>query len=232
MHIHEYRSITFNKFINSIFLVIFAVLTISISRPGITWSQDVIAKTGLSYHWWDSTNHEKGQQFYVPLDVAVKFENYALRILTGYMYSYYDGRGVNSVDLARPLDTKINLSAKGKTIGGIKWLAGLDMNWPTGKTDLSDKDLSLLMDPDLVPVNPLGEGFNLNPIVILAHSWGVLWPVWEQAMTGVANMTSPLILRTTTLETYGVFYPRSVGNRLMAGRFILKVAIPGTAQTN
>ena len=172
MHIHEYRSITFKKFINSIFLVIFAVLTISISRPGITWSQDVMAKTGLSYHWWDSTNQEKGQQFYVPLDVAVKVENYSLRVLTAYMYSYYDGRGVNSVDLARPLDTKINLSAKGKTNWGIKWLAGLDMNCPTGKTDLNDKDLSLLMDPDLVPINPLGEGFNLNPVVILAHSWG------------------------------------------------------------
>jgi hypothetical protein len=150
MHIHEYRSITPKKSINPVFLVIFAVLTVLISWPGITWGQDITVKTGLSYHWWDSTNQEKGQQFYVPVDMAVKVENYSLRVLTAYMYSYYDGRGV---------------------IGGIKWLAGLDMNLPTGKTDLSDKDLSLLMDTDLVPIYPLGEGFNLNPIILLSHSW-------------------------------------------------------------
>jgi hypothetical protein len=167
----QYRPITSKKSISPVFLVIFAVLTVSISWPGITWGQDITVKTGLSYHWWDSTNQEKGQQFYVPVDMAVKVENYSLRILTGYMYSYYDGRREDSHDLADLLDTKINLSARGETIWGINWLAGLDMNLPTGKTDLGHNELSLLMDPDLVPINTLGEGFNLNPVILLAHSW-------------------------------------------------------------
>jgi hypothetical protein len=60
MHIHEYRSITFNKFINSIFLVIFAVLTISISSMHCVYLQgtciltmmdaELIALTWL-VHW-------------------------------------------------------------------------------------------------------------------------------------------------------------------------------------
>ena len=168
---YQCRFFAFPKSINPAFLVIFALLIVSISKPSIALDQDIMVNTGLSYHWWESTNREKGQQFYVPVSVTTEIENYAVRVLTGYLYSYYDGCGSDSVHLDDLLDTKINLSAKGETVWGINWLAGLDMNLPTGRTKLHDKDLSLLMDTDLVPITSLGEGFNLNPILLLAHSW-------------------------------------------------------------
>jgi len=74
--------------------------------------------------------------------------------------------------MTHPLDTKLNLSyvVQGKL--PVDLLFGLDLNLPTGKTDLSSAELALILDPEIASITTFGEGVNLNPTLSLAKEWG------------------------------------------------------------
>ena len=50
-------------------------------------------------------------------------------------------------------------------------LFGLDFNLPTGYTDLKDKDLVLIVPPELMTITTYGEGLNINPTLVLSKEW-------------------------------------------------------------
>jgi hypothetical protein len=66
------------------------------------------------------------------------------------------------------LDTKVNLAygLLGKL--PVDVLFGVGFNLPTGKTDLKGEELVVIMDPDLVTITTVGEGFNINPTLSLS----------------------------------------------------------------
>jgi len=78
---------------------------------------------------------------------------------------------VGNPSLSSVIDTKVNLSYVMVDKLPVNFLFGLDLNCPTGKTDLEDDDLLIIRDPDLVSIVDHGEGFNVNPNVSMTREW-------------------------------------------------------------
>ena len=135
---------------------------------GVSSAVDINIQTGGSFDWWKDNKDLKGFQVYVPLTIEAQHKTLSLGVLTGYTYTNFKASGQDSQFLSTILDTKVNLSygLLGKLPVDI--LFGLDLNIPTGKTDLKQEDLVLIMDPDLVTINTFGEGFNVNPTLSIS----------------------------------------------------------------
>ncbi|MBW2094221.1 MAG: hypothetical protein JRI80_04965 [Deltaproteobacteria bacterium] len=135
------------------------------------YAQNMALNTGFNYIWWESNQHEKGTEVSVPLSIEGDYRDVQFRVLTGYLYGYHDARGIDSHRVKDLLDTKLNFSYAFEDVGGFTVLAGLDFNVPTGRSELHEKDTGVLVDPDLVPITSWGEGFNVNPTVVILKSW-------------------------------------------------------------
>ncbi len=131
----------------------------------------ITANTGFHLDWWDSPNNDTGLQYYVPLKVDVYYNDFNIGLLSGYAYTTHDEPGQDRRSISDMLDTKLNLGYMLADRLPVDILFGLDLNLPTGRTDLKDKDLTVIMDPDLVSITSLGEGFNVNPTISFAKDW-------------------------------------------------------------
>ncbi len=163
------------------------MIILLLSCAFLGWSEAVPAidfnvQTGTNLEWWKDDDGHKARQFYTPLKMEAREKNFSLSLLTGYAYTRIDGipefvppsflledthRSQNHL-----LDTKANFSYEILGKLPVDILFGLDFNLPTGKTNLKEKDLVLLMDPDLVSITNFGEGFNVNPTLSIAKEWG------------------------------------------------------------
>jgi len=140
--------------------------------PRVCSAIEVTSLTGINYDCWEDNKHNKGRQFYIPISAEVRYQDFSLRLLTGYALTYFDPSPGDRQSLSHLLDTKINLSYE--LIGKlpVDLLFGLDFNLPTGKADLGLKKRGrLFADPDLVSIRNFGEGFNINPTINLAKEW-------------------------------------------------------------
>lgn len=133
---------------------------------------DIGVQTGFQFDWWRDSSKNVGYQGFIPLKVSTQMQNFSASILGGYAYTYYDPNSGESSSLSHTLDSKVNLSYEILDKLPFDVLLGFDVNLPTGKTNLQQKDLSLLMDPDLVTITRFGEGYNFNPTVTAAKEWG------------------------------------------------------------
>jgi hypothetical protein len=70
------------------------------------------------------------------------------------------------------LDTKIGATYRLSDKLPCEVLLGVDFSLPTGQTRLTADQTRLVMDPDLLPINTYGEGFNVNPTLTVAKRWG------------------------------------------------------------
>lgn len=129
------------------------------------------AETSINYNWWDSDNDDRGSQVYVPVTVGATFDAFSFKLLTSFAHTHSDPSGAQSHSLFCVIDTKVNLSYEIIDKCFADLLFGLDFNLPTGKTELDSDDQELLLDPDLVTISQLGEGFNVNPTLTLAKVW-------------------------------------------------------------
>ncbi len=127
--------------------------------------------TGPQFDWWKSDTDDKGTQFFAPLQISAQTGGFAFTMLTAYAYTTVDLDGSPDRSLTNLVDTKMNFSCELANKLPIDILLGLDLNLPTGKTKLEKEELSRMLDPDLVSIHNYGEGFNLNPTLIMAKSW-------------------------------------------------------------
>ena len=144
----------------------------SLSSQGFAQQPVYKAETGFHLDWWDSPNREKGLQYYLPMKLQVEYGNFEAGVLTGWCYTSYDPVGDDRRSMADLLDTKLNFGYALLDKLPFDLMFGLDFNLPTGRTKLSDEDLYLMMDPDLVSITSFGEGFNVNPTISLSKEWG------------------------------------------------------------
>ncbi len=158
---------------NKSYLILFSMCIFLVSVK-ISWSWQTKGNTKLSFHWWEDTDDNKGYQIYLPLKVSFQEKQFTLDILSGYAYTVYNSPDDPTNSMGDILDTRVNLSYEILGRWPVDVLIGLDLNLPTGRTKLSLKELSLIMDPDLVPITSFGEGFNLNPTLNIAKEWGAL----------------------------------------------------------
>lgn len=133
---------------------------------------DVNAQTGVEFAWWKDSEENIGYQAFIPVSVSSRIEGFSVSLLGGYGYTGLNAPNAETTTLVRPLDTKLNLSYALLDKLPFDVLCGLGFNLPTGKTNLSPQDMPLAMDPDLVSLTPLGEGFNINPTLAVARQWG------------------------------------------------------------
>ncbi len=148
------------------------LLAISLVGPRVGSAAEVTAQTGFQFDWWRDSSRNVGYQGYIPLKVSTQVQNFSASVLGGYAYTYYGPDSGESSSLSHTLDSKVNLSYEILDKLPLDVLLGFDVNLPTGKTNLSSKELSLLMDPDLVTITRFGEGYNFNPTVTVAKEWG------------------------------------------------------------
>ena len=142
---------------------------------GFAHAQEVEWQTGFHTDWWTSPNGDVGQQIYFPLISGVRYKDFAARVVAGGAYTSFSQDTKTSSSLGAMLDTKLNLSYEYAQKWPVDVLVALDMNLPTGTTKLSNDEMRLIMDPDLISVTTLGEGFNVNPSVMFSRQWGDQW---------------------------------------------------------
>ena len=159
------------------------VAALILPLPGVAKAQDVYG--GVGYDYWMDEEGEKGMQVYLPVGASAEHGGFGLEVLGGYAYTRVDpsGRllylagdvtGGSAVSLGSFVDTKVNLTYETKGKFGCDIIGGLGINVPTGHTNLSVRELKLLVPPDLVTIKRFGEGLNINPRVSVARQWGDL----------------------------------------------------------
>lgn len=129
-------------------------------------------ESGVQQEYWEDTRDSSGSQTLVPLRIEWNRGDATIGLLTGAVHAAIDRPGAADRSLTHTLDTKLNLSyvVEGKL--PVDLLVGLDLNLPTGKTDLPIADFALILDPEIVSITTFGEGVNLNPTISLAKAWG------------------------------------------------------------
>jgi hypothetical protein len=129
-------------------------------------------ESGVQQEYWEDTRDSSGSQTLVPLRFEWSRGDATIGLLTGAVRATVDTPGTADRSLTHTLDTKLNLSYVVVGKFPVDLLLGLDVNLPTGKTDLSAADLALIRDPEIVSITTFGEGVNVNPTISLAKEWG------------------------------------------------------------
>ena len=151
---------------------VFLPILLLILTLGTSWAIDWNVQTLSNYDWWKDNSGSRGMQVHVPLRIEARHQDFSISALTGYAYTQINPHLGETRSLSHLLDTKVNLSYEMVDKLPLDLLIGLDFNLPTGKTDFKERDLSLIMDPDLISINRLGEGFNFGPTLSLAKQLG------------------------------------------------------------
>jgi hypothetical protein len=133
---------------------------------------DLAIESGVQRDYWEDTRDSSGSQTLVPLRIEGSRGDFTVSLLTGVVRSTLDVPGAVDHSLTHTLDTKLNLSWFVQGLQPVDLLFGLDFNLPTGKTDLSLADLSLILDPEIATITTFGEGVNINPTISFARDWG------------------------------------------------------------
>ena len=189
------------------FFLLLTVLPILLGA-GVSLAADVDVQTGFEFAWWKDSEENTGYQAIIPLRISSQIREFSWSVLGGYASTGFDPHTADTTALSHTLDTKVNFSYAFLDKLPFDVLLGLDFNLPTGKTKLNPQDLSLIMDPDLVPISQLGQGFNVNPTLSVAKEWG-RWVaglgvgyVWRGTYDYATNITDydPGDILTATAE--------------------------------
>ncbi len=155
------------------FLLIFSGLLIlfcATNAPAL----DMTVQTGFNYDWWKCDNDDKGSQFYVPIRIQADYEDFAFNVIASQVATRFDPAIGTDLSISGVVDTKASASYEIIDRLPVDLLIGLDLNIPTGKTGMDDAHIALLHNPDLtdiLSIKNLGEGFNVNPTIILSKEW-------------------------------------------------------------
>ncbi|NMC74803.1 MAG: transporter [Geobacteraceae bacterium] len=133
---------------------------------------DLRMQSGFTFDWWSDNRSNDARQIAVPVRVEGNAGDFSATLLTAHVDTRLNPEGRDSASLGAFVDTKLVTSYQIIDRLPIDIIIGLDFNLPTGKTNLSRRELNLIMDPDLIPIVNFGEGFNVNPTVTLAGQWG------------------------------------------------------------
>ncbi|MDA8139725.1 MAG: hypothetical protein M0036_13835 [Desulfobacteraceae bacterium] len=150
------------------FLLLTAVLLCTVV-PAM--AAEIEARTDFRYQGWTSDADENGSQFYWPIYVSDKLNQWRLELVAGYASTSGKMEGSGEHSISGLLDTKLDVAYAMPHTLGVDWLIGVDTNLPTGQTGKEPADLKVMLDPDLVHIVSPGEGWNVNPFVNLARSW-------------------------------------------------------------
>jgi hypothetical protein len=137
----------------------------------ISFGFDSNVQVGFHYDWWEDTRNDKASQVFIPVTYEARKGNFSGMLLAAYANTHVEFE-VGTESLSHMLDTKLNFTYEVSERWPVDVLFGLDFNLPTGKTDFTQRELILIMDPELISITRFGEGFNVNPTVVVSKEWG------------------------------------------------------------
>lgn len=151
-------------------IVLVFLLIILMSGPALALEKQF--ETGVLATCWKNNNDDKGTQLAIPIKAVLTYQDFKAQLLNAFTYTSVNPDEADSASLSRFLDTKLNFSYLMTSRVPVDVLMGCGFNLPTGYTDLSLKELSLVyLPPELLPINTFGEGLNINPYIGVSKEW-------------------------------------------------------------
>lgn len=127
--------------------------------------------SGITATYYGSDDDDNGRQLFIPVELSTDYKDWSFQMQTAVIHSLAENALDQDGELTGLSDTRLNTTYKRSDLLPVDILFSLDMNIPTGKTNLDQEEGSLFADSDLFPFKPYGEGFNINPSVIFANTW-------------------------------------------------------------
>jgi hypothetical protein len=150
---------------------LFVLMAVLVGSSCMAASQTQV-NSGMHFDWWEGDNDDVGLQFFIPIQAVGTSHDVSLELLGAYVYTEVNPGAGDKCSLSQMADTKLNISYGLFDRLPFDVLFGLGFNLPTGKTDLSGRQMVLIQPPDLFTLPFFGEGFNINPTVSAAKEWG------------------------------------------------------------
>ena len=119
-----------------------------------------------------SSGQGNGYEVLVPLGIFYDTPTWGLSARGSVGSSQHDLDAVPSASMTGFTDTTVSGYYRLRLSGGTDIRFGLDMDLPTGVSRLKTRDLPAIQDEDLVALQRFGEGFDVNPTVIVYHNFG------------------------------------------------------------
>lgn len=154
------------------FLLACITAAFTLATISSTYASEYSGRTGLTYQSWSSNKDESGSQLYLPVQLDAARDRFYWYAKTGYASTDGDLDGDSKQSISGMLDSQVGLTYALPHWAGFDWLVGLDLNLPTGRTGRDEREVRIMIDPDLVSIVSPGQGFNVNPTLSLARQWG------------------------------------------------------------
>jgi hypothetical protein len=130
--------------------------------------------SGIHLDAW-SANQSSGQgdgfEVLVPIGIAYDTPTWGLSARGSFGTTQHDLDAAPSASISGFTDTTLTGYYRWR-ISGAEVRFGLDLDLPTGVSRLKTRDLPAIQDEDLVALQRFGEGFDVNPTVIVYRSFG------------------------------------------------------------
>jgi len=152
-------------------LSLLVTIALLASSVGSGCASGLNLQTGGNLDWWGEYRGSHASQYHFPVLIEGKYRDLSVRFLTAYAETEITAPGSGTVRLGHILDSKLGGAYQLLDKLPVDLMFGLDLNLPTGKTNLTQAETRLIMDPNLISINTFGEGFNVNPTVTAAKTW-------------------------------------------------------------
>jgi hypothetical protein len=131
-------------------------------------------RSGVHLDAWsanDSSGQGKGYELLVPLGIFYDTPTWGVSARGSAGTSQHDLDGAPNASMTGLVDTTVSGYYRLR-VSGTEIRLGLDMDLPTGVARLKNRDLPAVQDEDLVALQRFGEGFDVNPTVIVYRNFG------------------------------------------------------------
>jgi hypothetical protein len=131
--------------------------------------------SGVHLDAWSANNSSgqgTGYELLVPVGVFYDTPNWGLAARGSVGTSQHDLDAAPNASMTGFTDTTVSGYYRLRFPAGTDIRFGLDMDLPTGVSRLKTRDLPAIQDEDLVALQRFGEGFDVNPTVIVYQNFG------------------------------------------------------------
>lgn len=130
--------------------------------------------SGIHLDAWSangSSGQGNGYELLIPVGLFYDTPNWGLGARGSVGTSQHDLDAASGASMSGFTDTTVSGYYRLR-VGGADIRFGLDMDLPTGVSSLKTRDLPAVQDEDLVALQRFGEGFDVNPTVIVYKNFG------------------------------------------------------------
>lgn len=150
---------------------LFFILLFMVS-PLPVLANEYTLSAGSLFTRYSSDENDEGTQVCVPVSLSAQLNDWSFDFGTSFRHSQAENSSDQDETLSGASDTTTRIAYHKPGLLPFDVLFALDLNLPTGKSDITREEAGLFSDTDLFPFKAFGEGLNINPSIILANTWG------------------------------------------------------------